>query len=335
MDPEFVDVSRQLHTLTDAGIPYLVIHKRAPLKEGHIASWRQWLGVEPAYEDAELAVFRTDLRLGRDFEMHQLLAEDIGIIKAGFSPKEALQDSAVTIETYWSTKTRLDQDYDACIQFIDNSGEVARTDCRLLASYRPTSKWEANELVRGVRSLTIDPFFDPGAYTVVLSLAEKESGQLIGEQVDLGQLIVTPLPRVFETPAPSQPVEARWEQQLALPGYDLVESADDLRLTLYWQALERMDASYKVFVHLIDEATGEVVAQDDAIPRQWTYPTNMWEKGEVIEDTIALASGDLPAGRYRLQVGVYDPDSGERLQAFSADGTRYPDDSVPLATISR
>ena len=80
MDPELVDVSRQLRTLADAGIPYLIIHKRAPLKEGHIDSWRQWLGVDPAYEDGELAVFRTDLRSGRDFEIRQLLTEGIGII---------------------------------------------------------------------------------------------------------------------------------------------------------------------------------------------------------------------------------------------------------------
>jgi hypothetical protein len=96
-----------------------------------------------------------------------------------------------------------------------------------------------------------------------------------------------------------------------------------------------MDASYKVFVHLIDPTTGAIVAQDDAVPRRWTYPTPWWERSEVVEDTVPLSLDGVSPGPYRLILGVYDPETGQRLPAYSADGERYPDDALPLTTVGR
>jgi hypothetical protein len=123
---------------------------------------------------------------------------------------------------------------------------------------------------------------------------------------------------------------AHWAEVIALPGYSLQESDGSLELTLYWQALQRMETSYKVFVHLIDTASSSLVAQNDSIPRGWSYPTNWWEKGEVVEDSITLQVDDIPPGKYRLEIGLYDAESGERLPAFSAGGEPYPANAVQL-----
>jgi hypothetical protein len=120
---------------------------------------------------------------------------------------------------------------------------------------------------------------------------------------------------------------------ILLQGYELQHSTKSLKLTLNWQAQRRMDISYKVFVHLVDAATGEIVVQDDAVPRRWAYPTTRWERGEVVEDTIPLSLNGVPPGRYRLVVGLYDQSTAERLPAYSADGERYPDDAVFLTTV--
>jgi len=108
-----------------------------------------------------------------------------------------------------------------------------------------------------------------------------------------------------------------------------------LSLTLYWQALERLSASYKVFAHLINQSTGELAAQVDTVPRNWSYPTGWWDRGEVISDTINLPITDLPPGQYRLQVGFYDADTGERLTATTADGQPYSENTVPLTILKR
>jgi hypothetical protein len=65
------------------------------------------------------------------------------------------------------------------------------------------------------------------------------------------------------------------------------------------------------------------MAQTDVVPRQWTYPTSQWREGEIVPDEIVLSLEGVPPGVYRLWVGVYQPDTGERLsiEDISADLT--------------
>jgi hypothetical protein len=126
---------------------------------------------------------------------------------------------------------------------------------------------------------------------------------------------------VFEPPAEmDHRLEVDFGDDLRLLGYDLSREVSTLRLTLHWQAAEQPDTSYKVFVHLYDSATGAIVAQKDAVPRDWTYPTNWWNEGEVVSDQVELPIGDVPQGTYRLAVGFYHPDSGERLAVVDTSG---------------
>jgi hypothetical protein len=70
---------------------------------------------------------------------------------------------------------------------------------------------------------------------------------------------------------------------------------------------------YKFFVHLEDATSGALVTQADVVPREWTYPTSQWRVGEIVPDEIVLSLEGVPEGEYRLWVGVYQPDTGERL----------------------
>jgi hypothetical protein len=93
-------------------------------------------------------------------------------------------------------------------------------------------------------------------------------------------------------------------------------------LTLTWQALSEMTADYKSFVHVLD-ASGRLVVGSDAVPAQWTRPTTGWLAGEYVADVHAPALPDgLGVGEYRLEVGLYDSASGQRLGAgFVLDRT--------------
>ncbi len=98
-----------------------------------------------------------------------------------------------------------------------------------------------------------------------------------------------------------------------LLGYDMgrAERGRPLEVTLYWQSLAEVAVDYTVFVHLVDEATGQVVAQVDEGPRGGTYPTSWWVAGEVVMDAHILPlPTDLAPGRYALRVGLYLPDTG-------------------------
>jgi hypothetical protein len=86
-----------------------------------------------------------------------------------------------------------------------------------------------------------------------------------------------------------------------------------LALNLSWEVRAPPPADSMLFAHLID-ASGQRVAQVD-LP----YATSSWRPGHYVATDLPLAlPPDLPAGNYRLVIGLYDPASGQRL-ALRAD----------------
>lgn len=334
MDPWLGDIRRQLQSLDEAGIRYLVMHKRFARPE-QLDQWQEWLSFEPTYEDDELVVYRTDPRLGRDYEISQAMGDHVGLIRANDGPEKITQGDFLWVTAHWASDGQPSRDYQACATLIDENGEVAEMECQPLIKELPTSQWTADEVVQGGAILQPDPFMVPGTYSRTLSLVDEQTDTILGQPLFLGPVEIEALPRNYEAPDPKEPLNARWADEISLPGYDLQESDTSLSLTLYWQALKRSPSFYKVFAHVIDQASGAVVAQVDTVPRNWSYPTTWWDRGEVVEDTLDIDIGGLPSGQYLLQIGLYDPDTGERVAVFSADGQPYPDNAVPLSLLGR
>jgi hypothetical protein len=105
---------------------------------------------------------------------------------------------------------------------------------------------------------------------------------------------------------------------LKLLGYDLNRENEEVGITLHWQALRRMDRGYKFFIHLYEQKSGKLVSQVDWMPRDWAYPTTWWEAEEIVSDEVDLSLKDIAPGSYRLGIGVYHPDTGERLTISDA-----------------
>jgi hypothetical protein len=335
MDPLLFDVSHQLQALADADVRYLILHKNR-VNEGDVTEWRNWLVFEPYHEDDELLVYRTDPQLGRDFELTQELTEDIGIIEARYWPDKLSPGGFLQVDASWGAKSQPNEDYDVCVQLVDEQGSIVQDQCGPLAPFWPPSRWAANEVVRDHYILHLDPVLPPGTYAVHLATFEPSSKTPAGQPAELGQLTIDDSPGESALEGdPEHLLDARWGDLFNVLGYDLAESADKLSLTFYWQAIQPTDISYKVFVHLIDEATGMVAAQADYIPRNWTYPTNLWGPGEIILDSVEISLEDLSPGTYRLQFGMYDPETNQRLEVTSSEGVRYPDDAVPVETFSQ
>lgn len=81
-----------------------------------------------------------------------------------------------------------------------------------------------------------------------------------------------------------------------------------------------MGADYTVFTHLIDEESN-IWGQMDSQPLEGDYPTSFWDTGEVIEDEYILAiNEDTPVGSYRLEVGMYELATKQRLPILGDDG---------------
>jgi hypothetical protein len=326
MDPTLMDVSHQLQPLAEADIRYIILHKN--FGSEYIAAWQDWLTFEPCHEDMDLVVYRTDPHLERDFVLAYDVTDEIGLIRATFTPTKILQASRVQVQVdaRWGSSAAPGRDYDVCLNLVNIAEEVAQSGCEPHSPTWPTSQWDADEVVRGAYTLQTSPYLEPGTYTLTLTLVDSSTRAVVGHPTTLGSLQI-------ETLRPAHPLHVRWGDVILLRGYELQDSVESLELTLYWQAQRKMDISYKVFVHLTDPTTGITVVQDDAVPRHWAYPTILWERDEVVEDTISLPLDGVSPGQYHLVVGLYDEGTGKRLPAYSADGEQYPDNAVPLTTV--
>ncbi|MFH1084347.1 MAG: hypothetical protein V1772_01105, partial [Chloroflexota bacterium] len=116
---------------------------------------------------------------------------------------------------------------------------------------------------------------------------------------------------------PHRSLDARVGDQIVLTGYNLsgrrLRRDEALIVSLYWEARAPVSQNYKVFVHLVGP-TGEIVAQSDALPMGGALPAPLWEVGELVRDDHVLhVPKDAMRGPYRLMVGMYHPDTLQRL----------------------
>jgi hypothetical protein len=98
-----------------------------------------------------------------------------------------------------------------------------------------------------------------------------------------------------------------------------MQPGETLGLTLWWEALAVPEKDYKVFTHLVlpPEATW---AQMDSRPQRGGSRTNTWEPGQRIEDHYELMLPEsAPPGIYFVEIGIYDPDTNDRLMVNFSD----------------
>ena len=161
-------------------------------------------------------------------------------------------------------------------------------------------------MVRGSYVLPLYAGIEAGDYTLELFLAT-DGQELVGETAVLGDIHI----HSFH---PENLSAACWDEKICLEGYDQQQNQEMLDLITYWQAPQALDDSYKLFVHLVDVTSGDVVVQSDAIPRGWTYSTEIWEPGEIVRDPISLSLENVDPGRYTVSLGWYNVANGERLR---------------------
>ncbi len=225
-----------------------------------------------------------------------------------------MQSGTIAVDARLGTAATPKDAYDICLMLLAPSGETEQIDCLPPDPLVSTTNWPADDVRRGNYVFPIAESVNPGSYELALSLAKTGTTEPIGEVAPIGSVSIHPF-------SPSSPLEASWQNEISLLGYDLFREEANLELVLFWQAHEPIKSSYKVFVHLVDLETEEIIAQTDAIPRDWTYATNNWVPGEIVRDVIDLPlSGNLPAA-YELRVGLYDESTSQRALVNSSESS--------------
>lgn len=140
----------------------------------------------------------------------------------------------------------------------------------------------------------------------------------MAEPQSVGQVTLNAPERRYAVPPLDVVGEAELGGVARLLGATLSRRDERLIVTLAWQSLSETDTSYRVYLHLRDDADHNV-AQSDGEPADWTRPTSSWLPGEVVLDPRSLAIPPGTTGRYRLLAGLYDPLTGARLRTPSGE----------------
>ena len=185
----------------------------------------------------------------------------------------------------------------------------------------PPATWPTGRRVLQVASLHLPPTLESGRYQVSFALS---GDGLASGSVPAGELAVQSRPRTYTAPATGNPRAIRFGDVVQLSGFDLDQSPSgeggrSRRLELVWQALRTPEREYHLFVHVVDLA-GRIIAQRDLPPGGEAAPTTGWLPGEYLRTTVDLALPEgISVGEYRILVGLYDPQTGQRLITDGAD----------------
>ncbi|MDD9955532.1 MAG: hypothetical protein OXP68_04865 [Anaerolineaceae bacterium] len=126
--------------------------------------------------------------------------------------------------------------------------------------------------------------------------------------------------------------DIRFGDHIRLTGYDLhsphPRPGDDLDLTLYWNATTTPPENYSLFLHLVGDDDPRPLAQVDGNPAVPARLTQTWDRPEetLISPRFSLPlPDDLPPGDYRVMLGLYNVETGERLPLRDASGAPLGD----------
>jgi len=145
-----------------------------------------------------------------------------------------------------------------------------------------------------------------------------------GQAVALTTLAVGPLPdRGGAVVGERQALAVGFNEGIHLDGYALsattLPPGEQLCVVLYWRAEAAVAQPYSVFVHLLGQTYNSDLGnflwgQHDGPPAGGLRPIPGWQPGETIEDNHCFAvDAAAPPGSYQIEVGLYDPATGERL----------------------
>lgn len=124
-----------------------------------------------------------------------------------------------------------------------------------------------------------------------------------------GQVMRVNGPAVTRTP--ERPLNVRLGEVLRLTGYGTdptsqLRPGGALRVTLYWQPQQALDADYTGFVQLLDASGAKVAQGNDHLAGGLYYPTSLWRPGEILRDVFTMTlPSTLQPGAYTLLTGMY------------------------------
>ncbi len=214
------------------------------------------------------------------------------------------------------------------------------TDSRAILPWRP------GEVIVERYDVTIPFGTPPGQYPARLGVADSAQGRDLmfpsgSTAVTIGTLTVEPAKGITPPRAVLDSALANFNSEIVLMGVTAgaghqtarnlwtlplaVQPGQVIDLWLDWRALKQPGASYKVFVHLIQNDQLAAPPADYYTPLGGAFPTHLWipvwVEGQAVSDPNRLTlPPTLPPGDYALEIGLYELESTRRAPLFDRNG---------------
>lgn len=226
---------------------------------------------------------------------------------------------------YWRVNRPIGKMYNLVLEAFDDQGMSLLHDSRQpMGGLWPTVSWYTGDVLRDDEVIHLSAKKTAAAsivriyvgwhrYDPPYELVRVSGGTAVSSQV---AEVKIRNPHPLEQ-LPTHALDAVFNGQFKLDGYGL----DGDTMKLYWRDIATPEQTYTVFVHGLD-ASGNIVAQNDA---PFGYSPNLWDPGEQV-----IEQRNVPnlSKAIHIQIGVYSPATGERLQATHTDGSPWLDNAV-------
>ena len=115
---------------------------------------------------------------------------------------------------------------------------------------------------------------------------------------------------------------ASFDEKILLVSAQANVVKNEMQLTLSWQVMNPTQG--EVFRHVLD-CEGNVLGLGDGPALGGVYPVWLWRANDRITD-VRFIPLEKSSACYRIEIGLYNPENGERLKAFAVQGTRLEND---------
>jgi 4-amino-4-deoxy-L-arabinose transferase-like glycosyltransferase len=244
-------------------------------------------------------------------------------------PREITPGKPLALGLIWRSRAPIQSNLQMFAHILDPFGHpVGGTDAGVFFEY-PLALVPNHSYLPARYDLQVNKDLMPGKYVIEIGLFHLARNarvpvEIDGARVEDDRVIVQPLKVGLHRVPPTNLRTSRvhFGDVITLMGFDgasRVSRGEDLKLTLLWKSEKPIQYDYTLFVHVLDDAD-HIIAQTDVQPVDGTYPTSIWDVGELVTDEISVAiPTNAPKGRWRVGLGWYDAQTGARLPTADGD----------------
>ena len=251
-------------------------------------------------------------------------------------PDVVQPDTVVNVILYWRVFQPVDHDFSSFVTLLGrNLKDIGSIDTFPGLGSFPTSRWPVGKMIEDVYPIRIDADAEAPALITIstgwYNVTTRKGPDLVDPQgvgtTFVGKFKLAPA----QWPPVPQTTLADFANQIRLASYAITRSdSQSINLSLEWVCKSKPGRDLTVFAHVLDEK-GTSLALKDQPPLAGDYGTSAWEPGEVIRDrmVIPLPADSNGSSAHGIEVGLYDPTTGERLSVLDQFG-QIVGDSVTL-----